>query len=105
MRFIASFLACNPSHKSFAVVILLHLHTPALCTTTVKPRGVILRHDYSTAEGPTRFWDWLARKLPVFQIEDAVMLCLRVDSEEVCNKTQAFLQHPLLKDSVRLPAA
>ena len=73
--------------------------------SVVKPGGVILRHDYSTAEGPTRFWDWLARQLPIFQIEGTVMLCLRVDSEEVYNQTQALLNHPLLKDSVHLPLA
>jgi hypothetical protein len=71
----------------------------------VKPGGVILRHDYSTAESPTRFWDWLARELPIFQIEGTVMLYLRVDSEEVYNKTQMLLQDPLLKDSVHLPVA
>jgi len=73
--------------------------------SVIKPGGVILRHDYSTAEGPTRFWEWLATELPVFQIEGTVMLCLRVDSEEVYNKTQALLLHPLLKDSVHFPAA
>jgi len=73
--------------------------------SVVKPGGVILRHDYSTAEGPTRFWEWLARQLPIFQIEGTVMLCLRVDSEEVYGRTQALLNHPLLKDSVHLPAA
>jgi len=73
--------------------------------SVVKPGGVILRHDYSTAQGPTRFWNWLARELPIFQIEGTVMVCLRVDSEEVYHKTQALLQHPLLKDSVRLPVA
>jgi hypothetical protein len=62
--------------------------------SVVKPGGVILRHDYSTAEGPTRFWEWLARELPVFQIEGTVMLCLRVDSEEVYKKTQALLEVP-----------
>ena len=72
--------------------------------SVVKPGGIILRHDYSTAEGPTRFWDWLARELPIFQIEGTVMLCLRLDSEEVYRKTQALLQHPLLKASVHLPA-
>lgn len=73
--------------------------------SVVKPGGVILRHDYSTAAGPTRFWDWLACDLPIFQIEGTVMLCLRVDSEQVYKKTQALLQHPLLKDSVHLPSA
>jgi len=39
------------------------------------------------------------------QNDGTVMLCLRVDSEEVDKKTQAFLQHSLLKDSVHIPAA
>jgi len=60
----------------------------------VKPGGVILRHDYSTAEGPTRFWEWLARELPVFQIEGTVMLCLRVDSEEVYKKRRRYSSTP-----------
>ena len=71
----------------------------------IKPGGVILRHDYSTAVGPTRFWDWLARELPIFQIEGTVMLCLRVDSKEVYRKTQALLEHPLLKNSVNIAGA
>ena len=71
--------------------------------SVVKPGGVIFRHDYSSAIGPTRFWDWLARELPVFQIEGTFMLCLRVDSEAVYKKIQSLLQHPLLKDSVHLP--
>jgi hypothetical protein len=33
------------------------------------------------------------------------MLCLRVDSDEVYTKTQALLQHPLLRSSVHLPVA
>ena len=68
--------------------------------SVIKPGGVILRHDYSTAEGPTRFWEWLARRLPIFQIEGTVMLCLRVDTDEVYKNVQALLQHPLLKNSV-----
>lgn len=70
----------------------------------VKPGGVIFRHDYSTAEGPTRFWEWIARELPVYQIDGTFLLCLRVDSNEVYKKTQDFLAHPLLRDAMRLPA-
>jgi len=71
--------------------------------SVIEPGGVIFRHDYSSAIGPTRFWDWLARELPVFQIEGTFMLCLRVDSEAVYKKIQSLLQHPVLKDSVHLP--
>ncbi len=73
--------------------------------SVIKPGGVIFRHDYTTAIGPTRFWDRLARELPVFQIEGTFLLCLRVDSEAVYAKIQSLLQHPLLKDSVHLPSA
>ena len=33
------------------------------------------------------------------------MLCLRVDSKEVYEKTQALLEHPLLKNSVSIADA
>lgn len=33
--------------------------------SVVKPGGVIFRHDYGSAKGPTRFWDWLTQDLPV----------------------------------------
>jgi len=73
--------------------------------SVVKSGGVILRHDYTTSEGPTRFWEWLSRELPIFQIEGTVMLCLCVDSKEVYEKTQALLEHSLLKDSVNIAGA
>lgn len=73
--------------------------------SVVKPGGVVFRHDYSTAEGPTRFWEWLARELPLYQIDGTVLLCLRVDSDEVYQKTQDFLAHPLLKNALQPPAA
>jgi len=66
----------------------------------IKPGGVIFRHDYGSAEGPTKFWNWLATQLPVAHIEGTMLLCLRMDSEEVYKKTQALLDHPLLKHSV-----
>jgi hypothetical protein len=69
----------------------------------IQPGGVIFRHDYSSAEGPTKFWNWLATQLPVAHIEGTCMLCLRVDSEEVYKKTQALLEHPLLKNSINIP--
>jgi O-methyltransferase len=73
--------------------------------SAVKPDGVIFRHDYGTAKGPTRFWDWLAQELPIFHIEGTFLLCLRVDSEATCNEIRKFLAHPVLKNSVHLPAA
>ena len=73
--------------------------------SVVKPGGVIFRHDYSTAEGPTRFWEWISQKLPVYQIEGTVMLCLRMDTKEVYDKAQALLEQPPLKGSVRIPPA
>jgi len=71
----------------------------------IKPGGVIFRHDYSTAEGPTKFWNWLATQLPIAHIEGTFLLCLRVDSEEVYKTTQSLLEHPLLKNSVHIAAA
>lgn len=71
----------------------------------IKPGGVIFRHDYSTAEGPTKFWNWLATQLPIAHIEGTFLLCLRVDSEEVYKTTQALLEHPVLKNSVHIAAA
>jgi hypothetical protein len=68
----------------------------------IKPGGVIFRHDYSSAEGPTKFWNWLATHLPIVYIEGTCMLCLRVDSDEVYRKTQVLLEHPLLKDSIHI---
>jgi hypothetical protein len=70
----------------------------------VRPGGVIFRHDYSTAKGPTRFWEWLARELPVYHIDGTFLLCLRLDSDEVYKKTQDFLLHPVLKDAMRIPS-
>jgi len=71
----------------------------------IKPGGVIFRHDYASAIGPTRFWEWLARELPVFQIDGTFLLCLRVDSEKVYEITQSLLEHPILKNSVNIAGA
>jgi hypothetical protein len=71
----------------------------------IKPGGTIFRHDYSTAEGPTKFWNWLATQLPIVHIEGTFLLCLRVNSEEVYKTTQELLKHPLLKNSVQIAAA
>jgi hypothetical protein len=74
-----------------------------LAFSLIKRGGVIFRHDYSSAEGPTKFWNWLAIQLPVSYIEGTCMLCLRVDSSEVYKKTQALLEHPLLRNSIHIP--
>jgi O-methyltransferase len=72
--------------------------------SVVRPGGVIFRHDYSTAKGPTRFWEWLARELPLYHIDGTFLLCLRLDSDEVYKKTQDFLAHPVLRDAMRFPS-
>src|SRR5262249_21600807 len=59
--------------------------------TVVKPGGVIFRHDYGTAEGPTLFWNELSKELPVRHVQDTTLLCLRLNDEEVYAKTQKML--------------
>ena len=54
----------------------------------VKPGGVIFRHDYSSAEGPTRFWNSLAKVLPVKHLEGTTLLCLRVQDQATYDKMQ-----------------
>lgn len=60
--------------------------------TVLKPGGVILRHDFLTAEGPTLFWNELAKELPIRHIEDTALLCLRTDAPGVYEKTRSVLQ-------------
>lgn len=55
---------------------------------TVKPGGVVFRHDYGSAEGPTKFWNNLSKELPVKHIANTTLLCLRVDTPEIYEKTQ-----------------
>jgi len=50
--------------------------------------GVIFRHDYGSAEGPTHFWNELSRELPVKHLEGTTLLCLRVNTPEVHEKVQ-----------------
>jgi hypothetical protein len=59
--------------------------------TVVKPGGVIFRHDYLTAEGPTLFWNELAQELPIRHIQDTALLCLHAEPE-VYSKMQRMLQ-------------
>jgi predicted O-methyltransferase YrrM len=58
----------------------------------VKPGGMILRHDYFTAEGPTLFWNEIAQEVPVRHIEDTALLCIQAEQPEVYSKMQHMLQ-------------
>jgi hypothetical protein len=54
----------------------------------VQPGGVIFRHDYGSAEGPTLFWNELSKELPVRHLEGTTLLCLRVNTPEIYDKMQ-----------------
>jgi len=60
----------------------------ALAFEVVGMGGVIFRHDYGSAEGPTHFWNELSRELPVKHLEGTTLLCLRVNTPEVHEKVQ-----------------
>jgi len=70
--------------------------------SVVKPGGVIFRHDYGSVKGTTIFWNWLARELPVWSIQDTTLLCLRADPETY-SKMLALLRHPIIRNSVEIP--
>jgi hypothetical protein len=72
--------------------------------SVVKPGGVIFRHDYGSARAVTVFWNWLARELPIFNIQGTTLLCLRVNPETY-NKIQDLLSLPILRNSVEIPSA
>lgn len=57
----------------------------------VRPGGVIFRHDYSSAEGPTRFWNEISKELPVRHLEGTTLLCLRLTTSDICDKMQKML--------------
>ena len=57
----------------------------------VKPGGVIFRHDYSSAKGPTLFWNEISRELPVGHLEGTTLLCLRVNTSNIYDKMQSML--------------
>ncbi len=59
--------------------------------TVVKAGGIIFRHDYGSAQGPTLFWNELGKELPVRHIEGTTLLCLRVDTSDVYDKMQRML--------------
>jgi hypothetical protein len=59
--------------------------------SVVKPGGVIFRHDYGSAKGPTLFWNEIARELPVKHLEGTALLCLRVNDSEVYEKMQSMV--------------
>jgi hypothetical protein len=54
----------------------------------VKPGGVVLRHDYGSNEGNTKFWNEVAKELPVRHIDGTTLLCLRVETPELHRKMQ-----------------
>jgi hypothetical protein len=57
----------------------------------VKPGGVIFRHDYSSAEGPTLFWNKVSKQLPVRHLEGTTLLCLRVSTPEIYDTMQRMV--------------
>jgi len=59
--------------------------------TVVKPGGIIFRHDYGTAQGPTLFWNELSKELPVRHLEGTTLLCLRVSTPEIYGKMQEMV--------------
>jgi hypothetical protein len=65
----------------------------------VKPGGVIFRHDYGSAEGPTLFWNRISRELPVRHLEGTTLVCLRVSSAEVYEKMQKLVASGRFADS------
>jgi hypothetical protein len=65
----------------------------------IKPGGVIFRHDYGSAEGPTLFWNRISKELPVRHLEGTTLLCLRVSSPEVYDKMQKMVASGRFADS------
>jgi hypothetical protein len=59
--------------------------------TVVKPGGIIFRHDYGSAKGPTLFWNELSKELPVRHLEGTTLLCLRVSTPEIYDKMQKMI--------------
>jgi methyltransferase family protein len=85
----------TPYHASAAVVFCDACDQPdglafetAQAFKVVKPGGVIFRHDYSSAEGPTLYWNAIAKHLPVKHLEGTTLLCLRVNDQAVYDKMQ-----------------
>ena len=65
--------------------------TRATACRLVKPGGVIFRHDYGSARGPTLFWNKISSELPVRHLEGTTLLCLRVSTQEIYDKMQRML--------------
>lgn len=59
--------------------------------SVVKPGGVIFRHDYGSAQGPTLFWNEVGKELPVRHLEGTTLLCLRVNTQDTYEKMQNML--------------
>src|SRR5215475_5531411 len=60
----------------------------ALAFAVVKPGGVILRHDYGSNEGTTKFWNQVGQHVPVRHIDGTNLLCLKVETAELHQKMQ-----------------
>ena len=54
--------------------------------SVVKPGGVVFRHDYGSAEGPTKFWSEIGKELPLRHVEGTTLLCLKVETPELLQK-------------------
>ncbi len=67
----------------------------------VKPGGVIFRHDYGSAEGPTKFWNEISKELPVRHIEGTTLLCLKVETPELLQEMQSVAAR-ILKEVTRV---
>jgi len=85
----------TPYHASAAVVFCDACDLPdgleaetAQAFKVVKPGGVIFRHDYSSAQGPTLYWNALAKELPVKHLEGTTLVCLRVDTRALYDQLQ-----------------
>lgn len=67
----------------------------------IKPGGIIFRHDYGSARGPTVFWNALSKHLPVQHLEGTTLLCLRADANATYERMQAMLAEPPLRGALQ----
>jgi hypothetical protein len=59
----------------------------------VKPGGVIFRHDYGSAQGPTLFWNEISKVLPVRHLKGTTLLCLLATSDIYDNMQRMFASY------------
>jgi len=59
--------------------------------SVIKPGGVIFRHDYGSAQGPTLFWNEISKELPVRHLDGTTLLCLRVSTSDIYDKMQKMV--------------